>query len=147
MTLMGRMGLLGASLVTLASSAGLYAVRSAGMPAHELYRDEDFDAVLRLPKGIVMTDDGVPLVVRESGSSRAPLTVVFVHGYCLRMQSWHLQYRHVLERWGEDVRMVFYDQRGHGESGMPDPSRAPSLNSDETSAGSSTRRSPAGRSW
>ncbi|MCK0093306.1 alpha/beta hydrolase [Rhodococcus sp. F64268] len=119
MTLMGRMGLLGASLVTLASSAGLYAVRSAGMPANEMYRGEDFDALLRLPQRTVLTDDGIPLVVRESGSSRAPLTVVFVHGYCLRMQSWHLQYRHVRERWGEDVRMVFYDQRGHGESGMP----------------------------
>ena len=23
------------------------------------------------------------------------------------------------EQWGEQVRMVFYDQRGHGDSGMP----------------------------
>jgi len=117
MTVLGRMGLLGASLATLASSAGLYAVRTAGMPAHEVYQDEDFDAIKRLPKRIVTTEDGVPLVVRESGSSLAPLTVVFVHGYCLRMQAWHMQYRHLEERWGRDVRAVFYDQRGHGESG------------------------------
>ncbi|MEE2033881.1 alpha/beta fold hydrolase [Rhodococcus chondri] len=117
MTVLSRMGLLGASLLTLASSAGLYAVRTAGMPAHEIYGDEDFDAILRLPTRIVNTEDGVPLVVREAGSSLSPMTVVFVHGYCLRMQSWHLQYRHLQERWGRDVRMVFYDQRGHGESG------------------------------
>lgn len=120
MTVLGRMGLLGASVLTLASSAGLYAVRAAGMPAHEIYGDEDFDAILRLPQRIVTADDGVPLVVREAGSSLSPMTVVFVHGYCLRMQSWHLQYRHLQERWGRDVRMVFYDQRGHGESGSPD---------------------------
>lgn len=117
MTVLGRMGLLGASLATLASSAGLYAVRTAGMPAHEVYQDEDFDAIMRLPKRIVTTEDGVPLVVREFGSSLAPLTVVFVHGYCLRMQAWHMQYRHIADRWGRDVRTVFYDQRGHGESG------------------------------
>ncbi|MFZ3394851.1 alpha/beta fold hydrolase [Rhodococcus sp. DT1] len=117
MTVLGRMGMLGSSLITLASSAGLYAVRTAGMPAHELYEDEDFDAILRLPKRVIHTEDDVSLVVREAGSPFAPLTVVFVHGYCLRMQSWHLQYRHIAERWGRDVRMVFVDQRGHGESG------------------------------
>ena len=117
MTVLGRMGMLGSSLITLASSAGLYAVRTAGMPAHEVYSDEDFDAILRLPKKMVDAEDGVPLVVREAGSPFAPLTVVFVHGYCLRMQSWHMQYRHIAERWGRDVRMVFFDQRGHGESG------------------------------
>jgi len=119
MTILGRMGMLGTSLMTLASSAGLYAVRSAGMPPVERYVDEDFDDILRLPVRTVLTDDGVPLTVRESGPRTAPLTVIFVHGYCLRMQSWHLQYRHLVERWGGDVRTVFYDQRGHGESGMP----------------------------
>lgn len=119
MTILGRMGMFGTSLMTLASSAGLYAVRSAGMPPTELYDDEDFDEILRLPLRTVTTEDGVALAVRECGPATAPLTVVFVHGYCLRMQSWHLQYRHMSEQWGTDVRMVFYDQRGHGESGMP----------------------------
>ncbi|MEZ5153571.1 alpha/beta fold hydrolase [Rhodococcus zopfii] len=117
MSVMGRMGLFAASLATLASAAGLYAVRSAGMPAPEIYADEDFDAMLAAPKRIVVTEDGVELAVREFGSPRAPLTIVFVHGYCLRMQSWHLQQRYIAERWGGDVRTVFYDQRGHGESG------------------------------
>lgn len=115
--MMRRMGMLGASALTLASAAGLYAVRTAGVPAHKIYQDEDFDEILRLPKRIVDTEDGVPLVVRECGSALAPLTVVFVHGYCLRMQSWHMQYRYLQQQWGRDVRMVFYDQRGHGESG------------------------------
>lgn len=117
MTFLGRMGLLGATALTLASSAGLYAVRSAGLTVHEQYGDEDFDAIVKLPKTVVTTEDGVELCIREAGDPRAPLTVVFVHGYCLRMQSWHLQYRHLQEHWGDEVRMVFYDQRGHGESG------------------------------
>ncbi|KOS54260.1 alpha/beta fold hydrolase [Rhodococcus rhodochrous] len=119
MTLWGSLGLLGASLATLGSNAGLYAVRTAGLPAHEIYGEEDFDAMLALPKRTVRTEDGVELAVREVGSALAPLTIVFVHGYCLRMQSWHLQMRHLQERWGKDVRMVFYDQRGHGESTAP----------------------------
>ncbi|UYP17968.1 alpha/beta hydrolase [Rhodococcus sp. Z13] len=123
MSVMGRMGLLGTSLLTLASSAGLYAVKSAGAPVPEIYGDEDFDAILRLPERTVTTEDGVSLVVRESGSPQAPLTVVFVHGYCLRMQSWHLQYRHLTAHWGRDARGVFYDQRGHGESGHSDSDR------------------------
>ena len=118
MSLVSRMGLLGSSLATLASSAGLYAVKTAGMPAHEIYQDEDFEEILRLPHRIVTTEDDVRLVVRESGSSLAPLTVVLVHGYCLRMQSWHLQHPHLQEQWGREVRAVFYDQRGHGESGF-----------------------------
>ncbi|MFE2124281.1 alpha/beta fold hydrolase, partial [Rhodococcus aetherivorans] len=118
MTLLGSLGLLGASLATLGSNAGLYAVRTAGLPAHEIYGEEDFDAMLALPKRTVRTEDGVDLAVREVGSALAPLTIVFVHGYCLRMQSWHLQMRHLQERWGKDVRMVFYDQRGHGESAV-----------------------------
>ena len=53
------------------------------------------------------------------GSADAPVTVVFVHGYCLRMESWHFQRRQLERRWGAAVRMVFYDQRGHGRSGTP----------------------------
>lgn len=121
MNLLGRMGLLGVSAATLGTLAGLHAVRSAAAPVRELYADEDFDALTRRPSRIVATEDGVELAVREVGPAGAPLTVVFVHGYCLRMQSWHLQLRQLERRWGSDVRMVFYDQRGHGESGTPDP--------------------------
>lgn len=60
----------------------------------------------------VSADDGVPLHVEEVGD-RAGVTVVFVHGFGLSMDSWHYQRRDLA-----DVgRCVFYDQRGHGRSG------------------------------
>ncbi len=66
---------------------------------------------------MVAATDGVPLAVREAGPVDAPLTVVFAHGYCLSMDSWHFQRRHLQARFGRDIRLVFYDQRGHGLSG------------------------------
>ena len=65
----------------------------------------------------VCADDGVPLSVQEFGRHDAELTVVFVHGHCLRSESWAFL-RDCLDReWGPDVRTVFYDHRGHGDSG------------------------------
>ena len=55
--------------------------------------------------------------VREAGPTDAPMTVVFAHGYTLSMDSWHFQRRHLQDRFGSEVRLVFYDQRGHGLSG------------------------------
>ncbi|MFI5778333.1 alpha/beta fold hydrolase [Nocardia sp. NPDC051570] len=69
----------------------------------------------------VTADDGTPLAVREFGSPAAPLTVVFVHGHCLRAESWSFLRDELLRQWGSDTRMVFYDHRGHGESGAADP--------------------------
>lgn len=69
----------------------------------------------------VATDDGVPLAVRVFGSEDAPLTVVFVHGHCLHTESWSFLRAHLLRQWGSGTRMVFYDHRGHGESGAADP--------------------------
>jgi pimeloyl-ACP methyl ester carboxylesterase len=66
---------------------------------------------------VVTTADGVPLAVREVGPADAPLTVVFAHGFCLRMGAFHFQRARLTEQWGPQVRMVFYDQRGHGQSG------------------------------
>jgi pimeloyl-ACP methyl ester carboxylesterase len=45
-------------------------------------------------------------------------TLVFVHGFCLDMGTFHFQ-RTALARQG-DYRMVFYDQPGHGRSGKLD---------------------------
>lgn len=67
---------------------------------------------------MVAATDGVPLAVREAGPTDAPMTVVFAHGYTLSMDSWHFQRRHLADRFGPEIRMVFYDQRGHGLSGM-----------------------------
>jgi len=112
----------------MAGVAGLGAVgTAAGMSAakawrgrkeiRDAYEGEDF-TLLEADRGCVLTtDDGVPLIIREVGPVTAPLTVVFAHGFCQRMGSFHFQRTALAERWGEQVRMVFYDQRGHGQSG------------------------------
>src|SRR3954447_16620437 len=72
---------------------------------------------------VVQTDDGVLLSVEEIGPRDAPLTVVFVHGYTLSIASWTFQRRSLAAELATanghrpDVRLVFYDQRGHGSSG------------------------------
>jgi pimeloyl-ACP methyl ester carboxylesterase len=64
----------------------------------------------------------VLLAVEEIGPRDAPLTVVFVHGYTLSMASWTFQRRTLAAELATanghrpDVRLVFYDQRGHGAS-------------------------------
>jgi pimeloyl-ACP methyl ester carboxylesterase len=61
---------------------------------------------------IVEPNDGIDL---DFGmSSPAEPTLVFIHGFCLDMGTFHFQ-RRMLTRRG-DYRMVFYDQPGHGRS-------------------------------
>lgn len=66
----------------------------------------------------VRADDGTPLYV-EVDDPADPLdvpvvTVVFSHGYCLNLDSWHFQRQALRGRY----RLVFWDQRGHGRSGV-----------------------------
>ncbi|WP_111508403.1 alpha/beta fold hydrolase [Mycobacterium kyogaense] len=116
----------------LAGAAGIAAVGSAAgiTAAHSLrrrvteddpHRDEDFELLDADRSTVVTTPDGVPLAVREVGPQDAPLTVVFAHGFSLRMGSFHFQRARLSEQWGAQVRMVFYDQRGHGQSGEASP--------------------------
>lgn len=65
----------------------------------------------------VVADDGTPIATRVYGAPDAPLTVVFVHGHCLRTESWSFLRELLLPVWQADTAMVFYDHRGHGESG------------------------------
>src|SRR5439155_26033730 len=90
------------------------------------YIDEPFgplpyDECLTIP-----TDDGLDLYVeiveRSDGidldfglGDETDPTLIFVHGFCLDMGTFHFQ-RTALARRG-DYRMVFYDQPGHGRSG------------------------------
>src|SRR5437870_1207147 len=60
----------------------------------------------------VMSFDGTQLYVEEAGSGP---TVVFAHGMCLNLTSWHHQIREL----PSEYRLVLYDQRGHGLSGRP----------------------------
>ncbi|WP_228000327.1 alpha/beta fold hydrolase [Mycolicibacterium sp. P1-5] len=115
-----RAGLLAgvAGLGAVGTVAGVSAARSLAhrSAVEDIYEREDF-GLLDADRGcVVTTPDGIPLVVREVGPTAAPLTVVFAHGFCLRMGSFHFQRAALAERWGDQVRMVFYDQRGHGQS-------------------------------
>jgi len=90
---------------------------------------------LRSTPVTVVADDGVPLhveiddvepvaagggpvdrLLRRAKDDTPPVTVVFVHGFCLNLDCWHFQraaYRGL-------VRTVYYDQRSHGRSGNAD---------------------------
>lgn len=87
----------------------------------DVYVRERFDLLGADIGCVVAADDGVPLQVRECGPADAELTVLFAHGYCLRMEGWHFQRAQLDRMWGGRIRMVFYDQRGHGGSGEPTP--------------------------
>ncbi len=114
----------GAGLTAVATIVGASARRSMTQRATTIedpYADEDFD---RLDDGrghVVTTPDGVPLAVREAGPVDAALTMVFVHGFCLRMGAFHFQRTRLPDALDLRVRMVFYDQRGHGRSGEAAP--------------------------
>ncbi len=117
----------------LAGSAGLTAVATlVGASARKTFIErtssdedpwegEDFERLDSDRAQVVTTSDGVPLAVREAGPPDAPLTVVFAHGFCLRMGAFHFQRMRLGEVLDAQVRMVFYDQRGHGQSGEGEP--------------------------
>jgi pimeloyl-ACP methyl ester carboxylesterase len=62
----------------------------------------------------VLADDGVPLHTEISGPDDAPVTIIFSHGYALSQNVWHYQRRDL----AGSARCVFWDQRGHGQSGQ-----------------------------
>jgi len=69
----------------------------------------------------VLTEDGLPLHLEQIGPENASLTVVFIHGYTLNSGSWHYQREEFAPLVGPSLRLLFYDQRGHGSSGWGDP--------------------------
>ena len=123
-----------AGLVAVGAGAGVSVARSVArrIADEDPYLDEDFDLLEADRSVVVTTPDGVPLAVREVGPADARLTVVFAHGFCLRMGAFHFQRARLAEQWGDQVRMVFYDQRGHGLSGdaPPDTFTVPQLGQD-----------------
>jgi len=75
---------------------------------------------LRSAPRVVVADDAIDLHVEidepadfgGEASTDDSLTVIFVHGYSLNLDSWHFQ----RAAYRGEVRTVFYDQRSHGRS-------------------------------
>ena len=112
-----------AGLSAVGAVAGSSAARSVTrrVTVEDPYAGEDF-GLMESDRGcVVTTPDGVDLVVREVGPADAPVTVVFAHGFCNNMGAFHFQRRELARVWGDQVRMVFYDQRGHGASSSAAP--------------------------
>src|SRR6476661_3312653 len=65
----------------------------------------------------VIVRDGVRLAVRDQGPRDAESTIVLLHGLCLEKGSWAGQIRHLTRQWGDRIRIISYDHRGHGRSG------------------------------
>ncbi|GAA2595579.1 alpha/beta hydrolase [Dactylosporangium fulvum] len=112
-----KAGIIGAivGLAAAGVAAGVAAERyfvNRSKKADDVYADEEFGVWDFDEELTVTTDDGIDLHVEVvDGPSEA--TLVFVHGFCLDMGTFHFQ-RKAFE--GE-YRMVFYDQPGHGRSG------------------------------
>ncbi len=70
-------------------------------------------AALRLS---VTTADGLALVTGQIGPEAADMTVILLHGLLGDRDTWRCQTSHLASR-HPDIRVIAYDQRGHGRSG------------------------------
>ncbi|WP_232066794.1 alpha/beta fold hydrolase [Mycobacterium parmense] len=109
------------AVATIVGASARRSITQRARAGEDPYATEDFDLIDDDRGYVVTTPDGVPLAVREAGPADAPLTMVFVHGFCLQMGAFHFQRTRLPDRLGGRVRMVFYDQRGHGRSGEAAP--------------------------
>ena len=66
--------------------------------------------------GLMRTHDGLQLHVRAEGPIDAPVSVVLVHCWTSDHDAWRYQLRDLRARYGHGIRIVAYDQRGHGQS-------------------------------
>ena len=64
----------------------------------------------------IVSEDGVPLVVAETGNPEAT-PILFIHGYSQSLMSWKYQLNDSDLR--SNFRLVTFDLRGHGASGKP----------------------------
>ncbi|HLW16616.1 MAG TPA: alpha/beta hydrolase [Actinomycetota bacterium] len=103
---------LGVGAAAAAGAAGTRAFlrRERGRP--DPYKDEDYGMRRGRSIGPVASFDGTLLNVEEIGTGP---TVVLSHGFSLNSTTWHHQMRDL----SSEIRMVMYDHRGHGYSGLP----------------------------
>jgi pimeloyl-ACP methyl ester carboxylesterase len=113
-------GIIGAivGLAAAGVAAGVATERylvSRSKNADDVYADEEFGVWDFDEELTVTTDDGLDLHVEvvDGPPGEGRPTLVFVHGFCLDMGTFHFQRRYFEGK----HRMVFYDQPGHGRSG------------------------------
>jgi pimeloyl-ACP methyl ester carboxylesterase len=112
----------GAAVGMAAAGTALRVAQRRAVIARRGAGDQTALGSLHSPPITVVADDGVDLHVevdeydgtgRRRATKAPELTVVFVHGYSLSLDSWHFQ----RAAYRGQVRTVFYDQRSHGRSG------------------------------
>ncbi len=106
----------------LAAGAGAVALRRTGDDLPDPAAEEPF-GLLAGERSTVTTEDGITLAVEEFGPADADTTLVFAHGWSLSSQCWHYQVRDLAEHL-PGVRVITYDQRGHGRSDRTPRERA-----------------------
>ncbi|MFW0796123.1 alpha/beta hydrolase [Gordonia sp. CPCC 205515] len=90
------------------------------------FAGEDFTTIYDDSGTTARTDDGLSLAVRtvdtwtsdgDDEVNEPELTILFIHGFSLRMAAWHFQRYALADAWADRrIRMVFFDHRGHGRS-------------------------------
>jgi pimeloyl-ACP methyl ester carboxylesterase len=122
-----RVGLVSGAvgLVAAAAGAALVADRTVARKRREGVAGQGhFVAAEPTRAGFLPADDGVALYYEEDGPANAPVTVVLVHGFCLNHGDFLFQRRALLDRFGDRIRIVGVDQRGHGRSARSSGERA-----------------------
>ncbi len=97
--------------------------RSGSTGADELGGLRGDTVSLRTPDGVdlhVEVDEVAPYTEGAKGRPAGDPTVVFVHGYALNLECWYFQRQYFRGK----HRLVFYDQRSHGQSSASDRSHA-----------------------
>jgi len=118
-------GLLGGvvGLVAAGAAAGItlerYVVNRSRQLADDPYVDEPFGQLTAERGMTVRGEDDVDIFVEiiDPPDGEPDLTVIFVHGWCLDMGTFHFQRRYLPGMTDPRLRMIFYDQPGHGRSG------------------------------
>ena len=120
----------GAAVGVAAAGTALRVAQRRAVIAKRGAGDETEFKSLRSAPITVVAEDGVDLHVevdeyaatgRRRRATQVPeLTVVFIHGYSLNLDSWHFQ----RAAYRGQVRSVYYDQRSHGRSGRSGPGHA-----------------------
>jgi len=103
---------LGAGAAAAAGAAGTRAFLRRERRRPDPYKNEDYGMRRGRSIGPVASFDGTLLNVEEIGTGP---TVVLSHGFSLNSTIWHHQMREL----SSEIRMVMYDHRGHGYSGLP----------------------------